>query len=555
MLDGPAALASPGPAPGFARRHRLFGLALAVGALIRLVAVVGFHPALWFNDSFEYVSVALRPQPYVVRPDGYSFLLLVLRPLHSFTLVVVLQHLMGLAVGTLVYLLCRRYRLGPWGATAAALPVLLDGNGIAIEHLVLSDTLFTFLVAAAVTVLLLPSARGARPGLGTAAGAGALLAAAILTRTVGLVIAVVLVVWLLARWPGWRAFALFVVALAVPVAGYAGWYHSAHGRYGLTGADGAFLYSRTATFANCATMHPPADLAYLCPTQPSGHRGPPSDYLWHLNQPLRIDPRPVFGGAKNDDAKRFAELAIRSQPLAYLVAVLRDFARTFEPGMANYPSAGLVDHYRFSAQPQPVPGRTFVVGGSAIQDATAYEHGSPATRLTQPFATVVGHYQRFVTVPGPALAVLLLAGLAGGTAGARRCRPLARSDRENGRSPRSRRAEDRPGADAAILLSATAFALLVAPPALAGFDYRYIPPSLGFLGAGAAIGLAAWPRSAADAGGLAVPAQASRTRPGQTPVRTPRSSPAEATAPAEPGRSPGHSERRSPAGRPPRPIR
>jgi hypothetical protein len=469
VLDGVGPTRRPRGTVAALRRHRLFGLALLAGTIVRLVAVIGFHPALWFNDSYEYVSIALRPRPYVVRPDGYSFLLLVLRPLHSFTLVVVLQHLMGLAIGVMVYTLCRRYGLGARGATAAALPVLLDGNGLALEHLVLSDTLFAFLVAAAVFVMLLPGASGRRPGLVSAGGAGALLAAAILTRTVGLVIAVVVAGWLLARWPGRRAFGAFAVALVVPVFGYAAWFHSAQGSYALTGADGVFLYSRTATFASCARMHPPADLTYLCPA-PGRPRRPPSDYLWHLNQPLRTDQRPVFGGAKNEEAKRFAELAIRRQPLDYALAVLRDFGRTFGVGMSNYPSAGLVDHYRFSAQPLAVSGRTLVVGGTAIGDTTAYEHGSPATRLTEPFAAAVARYQRYVFLPGPALGLLLVIGLGGGIVAARRRRP---------------------GAPAAILLSATAFTLLIAPPALAGFDYRYIPPALGFLGAGAAIAIAA----------------------------------------------------------------
>ena len=42
-------------------RHRLFALALAAGAGLRLLAMLGYPGALWFaGDSYVYLGAALR---------------------------------------------------------------------------------------------------------------------------------------------------------------------------------------------------------------------------------------------------------------------------------------------------------------------------------------------------------------------------------------------------------------------------------------------------------------------------------------------------------------
>jgi hypothetical protein len=438
---------------------------MLVGALlVRLTAALGYRPALWFNDSFEYVGVALRPQPYVVRPAGYSLFLAALRPFHSFELVVVLQHLLGLGVGAMVYALLRRHGGSNGVAAFGAAPPLFDGNQIELEHLVLSETLFTFLTVAGVTVLLWRRSMPIRSAL----AAGALLSAAALTRTVGLATAVVAVVFLAVRRPGWRPFLGFLTALLLPLAGYAGWYQSVHGRIGITGSDGVFLYSRTATFADCARIHPPADLAILCPTGASAvARARPSDFIWH-DSPLDRLPGPKFGADKDSLARRFAWRAIVAQPLDYVAVSGRDFSRAFGPRIGDYPSAGLGDLYRFGGQPLPIPDEVTIPGGTVRADLHRYGHADPRTRQHQPMADWVAAYQRYVVVPGPMLGLGLLAGVLGIGAAVRRRRL---------RAP-------------LVLITATGLALLAVPPLTAGFDYRYVPPALPFLGAGAGLALA-----------------------------------------------------------------
>ena len=132
-----------------------FIVALAAGAGLRLVAMIGYPGALWFaGDSYVYLGAALRPQPNLSKTTGYSVFLHALEPFHSLTLVAGLQHLMGLAVAVMIYLLLRRNGVSQRWATAATLPVLLDGFVIEDEHMVMAEALFTFLVFVSMLLIL-----------------------------------------------------------------------------------------------------------------------------------------------------------------------------------------------------------------------------------------------------------------------------------------------------------------------------------------------------------------------------------------------------------------
>src|SRR5689334_21098610 len=138
-----------------AGEHKLFTGALVVGAVLRLFASIGYPGALWFaGDSYVYLGAALRPQPNLSKSTGYSFFLRLLLPFHSLTLVTALQHLMGLAVAVLIYVLLRRNNVSKIWSTAATLPVLLDGYLIEDEHMIMAEALFTFLIMLAMLLIL-----------------------------------------------------------------------------------------------------------------------------------------------------------------------------------------------------------------------------------------------------------------------------------------------------------------------------------------------------------------------------------------------------------------
>ena len=198
-----------------AGENKLFTGALAVGALLRLVTMLGYPGALWFaGDSYVYIGAALRPQPNLSKATGYSFFLRLLLPFHSFTLVTGVQHLMGIAVAVMIYVLLRRNGVPKMWAAIATLPQLLDGYIIEDEHLIMAETLFTFLFMV-VTLLLLWRPR---PAWWTAVVAGLLVGAAAVVRTEGEVMLAVLPLWLLLRGWGWRTLRCWAVAIVFAIA-------------------------------------------------------------------------------------------------------------------------------------------------------------------------------------------------------------------------------------------------------------------------------------------------------------------------------------------------
>ncbi|MEV0581892.1 hypothetical protein [Nonomuraea sp. NPDC050310] len=438
---------------GLLRRHGWFAGLFALGALLRVVTMLGYRPALWFPDSYSYIVTVMRPRPDLVRPAGYSMFMKLLEPLHSFGVVAATQHLLGLAVGALVYWAAVR-RAPRWAAALAAAPVLLDAYQIELEHLLVSDTLFMALVVAAVVLAL----REEPPALAI----GLLLAAAALTRTVGLPLVGLVCLWLLVRRRPRKAVALLVAAL-IPIVAYGGWFYATYQRVGLVGANGVFLYARTMSFADCARMRPPPDLAVLCDPRPAGQRPPSQEYVWSRESPLVRLPDETFVKETDDKAMRFALLAIRTQPLDYAASLLGELGRTFTWGRPVYPDAEIYAYYQFPAQTPPPPGRYPARVGTEF--AREYQQGEIATRVVEPWAGWMRTYQDFARLPG---AVLLLVLLVPPGVAVARIWQARRAGRERSWS----------GPPAWALPWAGAWALLLMPPAVAEFDYRYVLPAV-----------------------------------------------------------------------------
>src|SRR5580658_9123392 len=162
-----------------ARQHWLFGIALAGAIAVRILVMLAFRPVMWFGgDSASYLATGLRLIPDPSRVGGYGFLLWLLRPLGSFAVLAAVQHLMGLAIGVMIYHLARRHRLPAWAATLAAIPVLFDAYELQLETDVVPDISFGILVFIALYLLL--RSPGERRPAATAGAAFALGVSAIL---------------------------------------------------------------------------------------------------------------------------------------------------------------------------------------------------------------------------------------------------------------------------------------------------------------------------------------------------------------------------------------
>jgi hypothetical protein len=502
------------------RRHWLFGLALAGGIAVRVLVMLAFRPIMWFGgDSASYLATALRLVPDPSRVGGYGFMLWVLRPLHSFTVVAAVQHLMGLVIGVLSYLLARRYGLPAWAATLAALPVLFDGYELQLEGDAVPDVPFCCLIFVALFLLLrTPGER--RPA--RTATAAFLIGVTAIFWPVGLVLLAVLLVALVIRrgsGPGGLAVVAAVLAGAVPVVGYAAWFDLHEHQFTLTRSDGAFLWGRTMSFANCAVIKPPADERALCP--PSGPRQASSLYVWSGNSPLLRLPGGRFSARTNSLALHFALRAIAAQPGGYVTAVGHDFALSFYWNRPVHPDAAITDRYQFSdATTAWVPASMGAIGGGTVaSDQAAYAGGPPApTRAVPPFASWLVSYQRYVYLRGTLLGVILLGGLAA----------IIARWRSGGRG-----AAERIPAREAALAWVFAVTILLVPPMTADFDLRYLVPAvpvaclaaaLAFAPRGDPAGQRRWTTSpAATASSAPDDARTSSLPSGSTPTADPES--------------------------------
>jgi hypothetical protein len=434
--------------------HWLFVLVLLPAVAMRVIAMLGFRWTLWFNDSYGYVANATGTfKPDTLRPSGYSVFLRILEPLHSFATPVILQHLMGLGIGVMVYALAvHRFRVPRPVAVLAAVPALYDGNQIELEHLLMADVPFAFLVTAAATIVLWRK----KPTTAQFALAGGLLGLASVTRSAGLPLLAVLAVYLLIHRAGWRAITAAIVACLIPLGGYMLWFFAFYGNFATTEASGLFMYQRVMAFADCSKISLPPEDTALCTTVPPDQRPVSQWYLWGKTSPLLRFPPPRFGPLQNRLGEQFAVKAIEAQPLSYAGVIWHDTWRAFAWNRPVFPDPLTYAEYQFGNAING-PSRKAAVGtGYGASQPRRYVHGPTQTQIVQPYADIMIWYQKHIYMPGTPLGVLLGVGLCGMALGWRRF-------------------------GGAILLPwGLSAGLLMIPAATAEFDYRYVLPAVPF---------------------------------------------------------------------------
>ena len=269
-------------------------------------------------------SVQLLPLSEL-RPAGYPLVLHLLQPFHSLLLVTTLQHLMGIALGVVIYAVLRDPRAAGLGRDARR---RADAVRLAADLARVLDPAGHLVHAGADDRRGDPVVRP-KPAIWQAVIVGLLVSWASVIRGNGAPVFVIILAFLLVMRVGWKVFTACLAAFVVPLAAYALIFFSEHGQLNITDSTGLFLWSRTMLFANCAVIKPPPSLVPLCPENQPGHPAAPApawsvpamlgertpaDYLWAAGAWYRVDAHPGVNAYNNKLAMQFAERAIVAQP-------------------------------------------------------------------------------------------------------------------------------------------------------------------------------------------------------------------------------------------------
>lgn len=315
-----------GPRPsalGVLRRHWLIALLLLAGAVLRVLTLMAYHPALLYIDTLKY----LYKEWPGADPLGYKLLLRVMLSATDLGAVAVLQQLLGLAMAVVIYAVLVRRGTARWLAAVAAAPVLLDAYQLQMEQMIMPDVLFEAMIVAGLAVLLW------RPVVTTRAAvvAGLILGASATVAQLGEFLVLPAVVYVIAATDGgWRRIAgrsaTLVAAFIVPIFLYCSGSLYLTGHFWLASSADANL-GRLAVAADCSTLKLPSYLRQMCPSPAVQKNG--ADWLEHsANSPLHAPVVPA-GMTRGQMVAQFESAVEHQQPVRVLTSFLRDSARLF----------------------------------------------------------------------------------------------------------------------------------------------------------------------------------------------------------------------------------
>jgi hypothetical protein len=127
----------------------LLGLVLA-GITVRAIAAVSWWPATTtLSDSWPYAFYAGDdPFENPQHPGGYSVLLAMVGVVSREVAVpILIQHLLGIGSALVFYVSVRRLTGSPWPALVPAAAVLLSADQVYLEHSIMSEAGFVFVLS------------------------------------------------------------------------------------------------------------------------------------------------------------------------------------------------------------------------------------------------------------------------------------------------------------------------------------------------------------------------------------------------------------------------
>lgn len=448
------------------RANWLFGVFFLLAVIVRVLVMITYHQPFVQPDSHRYLHSAIHLKPDFNRTSGYSLILHVIPGWRHLTTIAPAQHLLGLVIGVLLYVMLVRRTVPRWGAALAAFPVLLDPFQVALEHYVLSDVFFEFFMVLAFFLLTFRR----RVPWWLALIAGLCIGCATVTRSVGDVLVAVAALVLLVGQARWLPAIAIIVGAFVPVAAYEGWYHSWYGTYSTGRFPENLLYARVSDIVDCKTVTLPAYERPLC------HTGPPpklGDYYfaWGPGSPVKWYTPPA-GKTTWQVMADFDRRVIKQQPLAFAGQTIGDALRGFEWARNGDPGnlSGETIHWRFNTTGHdPVHAR---VPGMPPADKL---------HINRTLARGLRFYSDLY-LPGPVYAACLVAGLLAVLG-------IGRARRSGFRS-------------SAFLFSVTCGALLLISTAISIFSWRYQLVQFVLLPPAGALGLTALLRRTNQPDGL-----------------------------------------------------
>jgi hypothetical protein len=454
------------------RRHWLAAALLAAGLVLRVLAQFAYRPVLFYIDTTRY----LYNDAPGMDPVGYKGPLRAILAVANFNAVATVQHLLGVAMAVVIYVLLLRRGCPRWLAALAIAPLLLDAYQIQIEQMLMPETWFEALVVTGLAVLLWRSA----PGWRTVLAGGLVLGTSVIFAQIGEALLLPGVISLLALGGGRRQAlgkaGVLCAAFAMPILAYCTVNYLAAGTFFPTRTGVTSIYGRMAAAADCATLGlTPAERG-MCPTRHQQALGP--DYLeFGLSSPIR----PYYNGLPRDKVDAliigFDYRVLTQQPLRVLHAYLRDVTRSFSLTRDGSPGVTAISRWQFQRYYPYFPPHA----SRQVIDSSVDRFGGGRPAVWAPGATFLRAYQLHGGyTPGPLFALSVVAGLAGSASLMlrRRAGPAAREP-----------------ALACLLLFASGISVLLVSDVFE-FSWRYLLPALVTLIPAGALGVTVLLRAA-----------------------------------------------------------
>jgi hypothetical protein len=452
------------------------------------LAQLAYRPALFYIDSDKYLYSSAGNDP-----EGYKVPLRGILLIGNFNAVVAVQHLLGLGIAVVLYVLLLRRGVPRWLSALAAAAILLDAYQLQSEQTIMPSVWFEALIVAGIAILLWQPAISWR----RVVAGGLVLGTSATVAQVGEALIPAAALFVLAAAGDWRRAigkaAALCAACSVPILAYCTGSYVATGSFFLSHSGVTSFYGRIAAAADCATLRLPADEHALCPTTAQQARG--NDWLeFGTYSPVQRLPAAIAGqrGEVDTLVTNFSRSVVKQQPLRVLSAYGRDVLKLYAVDRVTAPGDAPIGRWQFQTSFPYFDSHAT----QAFADTATERFGGGKPAVWRPVAAFLRSYQLDGGyTPGPVLALCTVVGLIGSALVLRRRMP----------SP------TRQLALACLLFFAAGVALLLISD-LFVFSWRYQLPALVTLVPAGALGISAVINSIKARRGLDLSPSADRGR-------------------------------------------